>query len=182
MRRRTLIHVLIAALPIRGLRLWAQTATFPGAHGPTLKELAATVLPESLGRAGTDAIAAQFIRWVREYRAGAEMQAGYGYPVVRFKPESPAARYLSQLGALAAPMQLTDKTARRERIAAALSEARVPNVPGVPDGKHVASDLMSLYFMSPDANDRAYNARIGKDRCRGLKNSGAIPTPLEGEK
>ena len=182
MRRRTLIQALIAALPIRGLRLWAQTATFPGMHDLTLKELAATVLPESLGRAGTDAIAAQFIRWVREYRVGAEMQAGYGYPVVRFKPESPAARYLSQLDALAAPMKLTDKTARREKIAAALTEARVANLPNAPDGKHVASDLMSLYFMSPEANDRAYNARIGKDQCRGLKTSGVIPAPLKGVK
>ena len=182
MRRRALIRILIAALPIRGLRLWAQTTTFPGTQEATLKELAATVLPESLGRSGTDAMAAQFIRWVRDYRPGAEMQAGYGYPVVRFKPESPAGRYLSQLDALAAAMKLMDKKMRREQIAAALTEAKDTNLPNAPDGRHVASDLMCLYFMSPEANDRAYDARIGKDLCRGLENSPAIPPPLKGPK
>jgi hypothetical protein len=149
MQRRTLIQSLIAAVPLKGLRLWAQTATFPGPHLSTLKELAATVLPEALGAKGTEAVATQFVRWVREYRVGAEMQAGYGYP-----------------------------DARREKIAAALTEAGVTNLPNSPDGKHVASDLMSLYFMSPDANDRAYGARIGKDQCRGLKTSAAVPPPL----
>ncbi len=175
MRRRVLIQALIAAVPLRSVRLWAQTATFPGAHESTLKELAATVLPASLGRAGTDAIATQFIRWVREYRVGAEMQNGYGYPVVRYKPESPAARYLAQLDALSTKMN-------RETIAAALTEAKVANLPNAPDGRHIASDLMSIYFMSPEANDSAYNARIGKDQCRGLKNSGAVPAPLKGAK
>jgi hypothetical protein len=75
MRRRALIQTLIASLPLRGVRLWAQTATFPGTREAALKELAVTVLPASLGRAGTDAIVQQFIRWVREYRAGAERPA-----------------------------------------------------------------------------------------------------------
>jgi hypothetical protein len=62
-----------------------------------LTDLAATVLPESLGRAKTDAIALQFERWVQEYRAGAEMQTGYGTTRVRYKPASPAPSYLEQL-------------------------------------------------------------------------------------
>jgi hypothetical protein len=89
MRRRALIQTLITWLPLRGVRMWAQTATFPGTREGALKELAATVLPASLGRAGTDGITEQFIRWVREYRAGAEMQAGYGYPRLRSTAESP---------------------------------------------------------------------------------------------
>ena len=28
---------------------------------------------------------------------------------------------------------------------------------------------MSFYFMSHEANDRGYDAEIGKDKCRGLK-------------
>jgi hypothetical protein len=181
MRRRALIQSLIAAVPLRGVRLWAQAAMFPGNHEATLKELASTVLPASLGRAGTDAVARQFIRWVREYRPKAEMQNGYGYPVVRYKPESPAPRYLQQLDVLAAgALSESDPAARRTRIASALTEAKVANIPSFPDGRHIASDLMSLYFMSPEANDSAYGARIGKDQCRGLKNSGGVPPPLKG--
>ena len=175
MRRRALLQSLIAIVPFKGVRLWAQTATFPGTRGGALKELAAAVLPASLGKAGTDAAAEQFIRWVREYRERAEMQAGYGYPRVRYKPESPAARYLEQLDALA------KSGFGKDQLAAALSAAKVTNLPGSPDGAHVVSDLMAFYFMSPEANDIAYGARVGKDLCRGLKNSGAMPPPLKGK-
>jgi hypothetical protein len=176
MRRRALMQSLIALLPLRGVRLWAQTATFPGTREAALKELAATVLPSALGRAGTDAIAQEFIRWVREYRPGAETQPGYGYPRVRYKAESPAARYLAQMDALAA-----DGTRwRASQLAAVLEQAGVANLPQAPDGNHIISDLMSFYFMSPEANDQAYQAEIGKDQCRGLKNSGAVPRPRNG--
>jgi hypothetical protein len=183
MRRRVLIQTLIASLPFRAVRLWAQTATFPGTRETALKELAATILPASLGRTGTDAVAQQFVRWVREYRAGAEMQAGYGYPRVRYKPESPAPRYLSQIDALAAgALAASDMTARRSQLAAVLAESKVSNLPQSPDGNHIVSDLMSFYFMSSEANDRAYDAKIGKDQCRGLQNSGAVPPRLTGGK
>jgi len=183
MRRRTLIQTVIALVPLKGVRVWAQTATFPGNRQPVLKELAATVLPASIGAAGVDRIVQQFIRWVREYRANAEMQAGYGYPQVRYKPESPAPRYMAQLEALASgALATTDPATRRERLAAMLTEANIGNLPQAPDGKHIVSDLMTFYFMSPEANDRAYDAAIGKDQCRGLKNSGAAPAPLKGGK
>jgi len=179
MRRRTLIQSLAAAIPLRGVRTWAQTASFPGAREKTLQELAATVLPESLGRAKSDAIAEQFARWVREYRAGAEMQTGYGYPRVRYKPESPAPRYLEQLDRFgSAP---SDLTARRARIAEELRAEKITNLPGSPDGKHIAADLMSFFFQSPEANDLAYNAAIGKDQCRTLKDSASVPAPLKGD-
>lgn len=146
-----------------------------------LKELAWTVLPSTLGRAHTDAIAAQFARWVVEYRAGAEMQPGYGFPRVRYKGSSPAPRYLEQLdqlasGALAEP----DVAARRGKIAEALRAANIKDISSIPDGSHVVSDLMSFYFHSPEANDLAYDAAIGRDQCRTLKDSGSVPAPLKG--
>jgi hypothetical protein len=63
-----------------------------------------------------------------------------------------------------------------------LAEAKISNLPQAPDGRHIVADLMSFYFMSSEANDRAYDAEIGKDKCRGLKNSGAVPAPLRGGK
>src|ERR1700716_2789779 len=100
MNRRTLFQSLFTWISVQGSRLWAQTVSFPGKQESTLKELAATVLPESLGRAGTDAVALQFVRWVQEYRAGAEMQTGYGSTRVRYQPLSPAPRYIEQLAQL----------------------------------------------------------------------------------
>ena len=182
MRRRALIQTLIAAVPLRGVRSWAQTVTFPGTRETALKDLAATVLPESLAPAKRDAVVQQFIRWVREYRVHAEMQAGYGYPRVRYKPASPVSTYLRQLDMLGAALAISDLAARRAAVATALTEAKIANLPQWPDGKHIASDLMSLYFMSPEANDMAYEAKVGKDLCRGLKDSGAEPEPLKGAK
>jgi hypothetical protein len=181
MRRRAWIQSMIAAIPFSGVRAWAQTASFPGAREGALKELAATVLPAALGRAGTDAIAAQFARWVREYRAGAEMQSGYGFTRVRYKGASPAPRYLEQLDQLASgALAEHDVAARREKIAEALRAANVKDLSSIPDGNHVASDLMTFYFQSPEANDLAYGASIGRDQCRTLKDSSSVPAPLKG--
>ena len=182
MQRRTLMQSLFAWIPLRGWRLRAQTADFPDEHDATLKELAATVLPESLGRAGTDAVALQFVRWVQEYRAGAEMQTGYGNTRVRYKPESPAARYIEQLDHLAAgALAETGMAGRRQKLAEALRAANVRDLPNVPDGGHVAVDLMTFYFQSSQASDLAYMAAIGKDKCRTLRNAGQIPSALTEE-
>ena len=37
---------------------------------------------------------------------------------------------------------------------------------------------MGFYFTSPDAWDLAYQARIGRDRCRSLDGSDQAPEPL----
>lgn len=182
MNRRTLFHYAVSCIPLQAVRAWAQTAAFPGPHEAALQQLAATVLPESLGRAVTDAVAVQFVRWVREYRAGAEMQTGYGTTRVRYKPASPAPKYLEQLAALSTGAWAENgSAARRAAIAEALQAANVNNLPFTPDGTHVASDLMAFYFLSPAANDLAYQAAIGKDQCRTLKNSGSMPAPLKKE-
>ena len=180
MQRRTVIQSLLTWISLQGSRLFAQTGSFPGTHDPALKTLAATVLPESLGRAQTDAISEQFIRWVREYRAGAEMQTGYGSTSIRYKQASPAPRYLEQLETLSArPLLENTLAGRRAKIAEALLAANVKDLPFSPDGGHVAADLMAFYFQSPAANDIAYDAAIGKDQCRTLKNSGSVPAKLK---
>src|SRR5215467_11308946 len=184
MRRRTLIQSalgLVAALPFRGVRVWAQTAAFPGTREDTLHELAATVLPSSLGRAKTDAIAAQFIQWVREYRPGAAMSPGYGAPRIRYKGPSPAPDYQTQLTQLAAgAMASKDGAVRRRQLAEYLKKESIGDLSAVPEGKNVVVDLMSFYFYSSPAHDLAYQAAVGKDTCRTIKNSGSMPAPLKG--
>lgn len=182
MRRRALLQTVLrlaAAIPSVRLQSWAQAAAFPAGREQILQELAATVLPESLGRPATDAVAGRFVQWVREYRPGAAMTPGYGFPRLRNKPPSPAAAYLAQLDQLAAgALAKPDPGARQRGLTESLQTAGITDLPQIPDGKHVAADLMSFYFQSPEANDLAHNAAIGRDQCRSLRNSGLEPAPL----
>jgi hypothetical protein len=153
MRRRTILGWLAAAGVGR-----AQTAALPTEE---LRALARVVLPSEVD---TAAVAARFAEWVRGYRAGAEMEHGYGFTRLRNKPPLAVANYARQLAALG-----TQPTA--ESVAAALDEAQVKELPRTPDGRHVASDLLSFYFRSSEANDLCYRAAIGRDLCRGLAGS-----------
>ena len=166
MRRRTLLGVLATVrMP------WAQTAAFPGEHGDTLREVAGVVLPAELGKEGIDRVAAEFVRWVNQYRAGAETDHGYGNTRIRSKGPSPSPAYLRQLGALQGRVDA-------DSIAAAFKEANLTDLPRTPGSAHVAADLMSFYFRGSDANDLCYRAQIGRDQCRGLAGSDQPPAPL----
>lgn len=182
MRRRTLIQSalgLAAILPIPRVRAWALGAAFPGAQEDTLRKLAATVLPSSLGRTGTDEVASEFAAWVAGYRAGAAMSPGYGSPRVRYKGAAPAALFQRQLQTLAVGALASDDIAvRRRQLAVELQRAGVTDLTTVPRGEHVVVDLMSFWFASPAAHDMAYQAAIGKDRCRSLASSAQVPPPL----
>jgi hypothetical protein len=168
MRRRTLLGWLAFLRVPR-----AQTATFPGEHEDTLRTLASVVLPAELGAAGIDSVTAGFVAWVRGYRAGAEMDHGYGFTRLRTKGASPAPAYLQQLAALRGRVDEATLTA-------ALRAANVTDLPRTPGASHVAADLMAFYFRGSDANDLCYRAAIGRDLCRGLAGSDRPPAPLKG--
>jgi len=170
MRRRTVLQWL-ASLGT-AIRAWSQTEAFPGNQASTLKNLAAVVLPATLGRAGTDRVAAQFEKYVREYRPGADTEHGYGFTRVHPKPPSPAPGYLKQLAALPSPLT-------KASVEAALEAAQIKDLPRLPDGKSVIADLMSFYFRSAEANDLCYQAAIQRETCRGLAGSSKEPKPLK---
>ena len=175
MHRRNLLRW-IAVLP--GLRTWAQTAGFPGDQADVLRALAATVLPSELGSEGIDRVATDFGRWVREYRAGAELDHGYGFTRIRRKGPSPAPSYLQHLAELRPALLTADSAGRRAAVLSALEQAKVAELPRTPGSQHVAADLMAFYFRGSDANDLCYRAAIGRDRCRGLQGSEQPPAPL----
>jgi hypothetical protein len=182
-RRRTVLSwaaSLAGALRLSSVRVWAQAANFPANQDDTLRALAAVVLPAELGSAGIDRTAEAFVRWVRGYRADAEMDHGYGVTRLRAKGSSPAPGYLLQLEALRGALVSGDMDSKRRAVTAALEQAKITDLPRTPDGRHVAADLMAFYFRSSDANDLCYRAAIGRDLCRGLDGSEQAPAPLKG--
>ena len=183
LQRRTMLQTALAVVAWRpfGPKASAQTP-FGDAHLPRLLALASAVLPQELGSAGQRAAVDQFLRWVRDYRAGAEHDHAYGVTGLRTAPPSPAAKYAADLDALdrrAGGAFATVALAERQRVVTdAITAAGVKDLPGRPNGSHVATDLMSHYFNSPGANDLAYGRAIGRDACRELSGSDSRPPVL----
>lgn len=179
-RRTWLARLAGLALLPRPLRLRAQAAAFPGSETAVLAALAETVLPASLGKDRLRDETERFVRWVREYRPGAEMEHGYGFTRLRRKADSPAAAYQAQLRELAAQGFLQGSlTDRRAQLEKALAAAKLQALPNAPSGTHVAADLMSFFFSSSRAADLCYGRAIRRDECIGFANAGQPPAPVK---
>lgn len=166
----------------------AQPAAAVGFEPQLVRALAGVVLPAGLGRDGLDAASTRFVTWVREYKAGAEMSAGYGKTRQQTVPPDPSRGYAAQLAALdaearrrgAAFAQLAPAE-QREVVEGALAASGADRLPRRPDGRHIAADLLShFFFISSEGEDWLYNAAIRRDTCRGLDSSGERPAPLRG--
>jgi len=162
----------------RSLR--AQSESLSESDIATLREVAAVVLPTSLGRKLTDGIANDFVEWVRDYKAGAEVSTGYGSPSVRSLPPSPSTRYSEQLKLLNAggSFAALDAAAKRNAISEALRQSGFDRLPARPNGKHIAADLMSYFYLTSEGQDLLYGAAIHRDECSGLASSSARPAPM----
>jgi hypothetical protein len=185
-KRRQAIKTLItsaAAMPLMRVELRADE--LPADQVTLLRDVAATVLPATIGNKGQNDAVDNFLRWIREYKQGVALSHGYGEPRLVKSGPSPAAGYTRQLIELQQAAQsrggrfgtLPIET-RRELLDAAFKAAEVRNLPGRPDGKHVIADLMAHYFRSSDANDLCYNARIGRNTYRAIRVTTVRPAPL----
>lgn len=184
MQRRTMLQTALAVVAWRPFGRMAAQASFGDAHLPRVVTLAGAVLPQEIGAAGHRAAVDQFLRWVHDYRAGAERDHGYGVTGLRTAAPSPAAKYAAELDDLdrrAGGNFATLTLVERQRVVSeAITAAGVKDLPGRPNGGHVATDLMSHYFNSPAANDLAYRRAIGRDACRDLRGSDERPAVLSG--
>ena len=149
----------------------------------TLAAIAEVVLPSEADRA---AAVAAFLKWIADYKEGADTDHGYGNTRVRSTGPSPARNYPAQIAALDAAAKAKGAVGfsaatldqRRAIVEAAIAEAKVERLPARPTGAHIAADLMGHYFNSPAAADLCYRAAIGRDACRGLPGSENKPAPL----
>jgi hypothetical protein len=182
MKRRTLLQLLlglVTALPAR-VRALAQLPALDVPDERRLLPIADVVLPSEIGADGRARVVRSFIRWLQDYRAGADMDHGYGFTRLRRTPASPVGKYGPHFAALdqragPAGFATLSPDARRGLLEEAIAAAKIDRLPGRPDGGHVATDLMAFYFNSAEAHDLAYRAAIGRDTCRGLEGSDQRP-------
>ena len=188
MKRRTALRwmaSLAAAATAWPMRLFAQPRDLTAESVATLHEIAATVLPSSLGASGIHATTDGFVAWTRGYREGVALAHGYGHPRLQRSGASPVPVYVAQLAALAADAKsrgaawsALDLETRRALLDAAFTKAGVRGLPPRPTGQHVVADLMAFYFRSSEANDWCYNALINREVCRPIQITTRKPAPL----
>ncbi len=167
MERRGFFKRTFSALIALAAPRWARAQTPPAEKW--MLELAAIVLPPSLGRARTDKIAVDFLRWLRDYQPGAEISSGYGNPRTQVMGPNPGTHYFEQIHG----MEMS-----RAGVEKALNDAKIDRIPQRPNGKHVAADLLSFFYNSADGEDFLYGAAIKRDDCRGLDTSTKRPPAL----
>jgi hypothetical protein len=189
MERRTFLCWLMsgaATFPLRGVRLHAQAAALPLESLATLRALAPVILPSELRAAGQEKVVNDFVQWLASHRAGAERSWGYGHPRKSSTTAIDSASYSAQLRAIEAQAQARGTAlealpldTRRELVVAAIEAAGVRELPAAPDGRYVATDVMSFFFRSADGFDLAYRAQVRRATCRGL--GGAASKPSTGD-
>jgi hypothetical protein len=183
LKRRNLLQAVLsfaAWLPI-GRKAAARSA-LSEAQADRFRAIASVVLPEEIGADGQARAVDQFLNWLREYRAAAQTDHGYGVTRTGTTPASPAAGYSAQFADLDrrtdGDFTAAARETRRQAVAAAVEEAGIRTLPERPDGGHVATDLMAHFFNGADANDLAYGRLIGRFSCRGLAGSQNRPPLL----
>jgi hypothetical protein len=147
-----------------------------GVRSDEFHELAGVVLPAGLGRLRTDKIADDFVQWFRDYKAGAEVSSGYGFPRTQVIGPNPSTHYAEQLSQL--DLTKLNAAAKRAAVSSALEAAKIDRIPQHPNGKHVAADLLAFFYGSANGEDFLYGIAIKRDDCRGLADSDKRPARL----
>ena len=183
-QRRALIQSALGAMALRPGRPAAAQAPFGDAHLERMRALADAVLPQAIGDEGRQRALAQFMAWVRDYRADADGDHGYGETRVRRTAAVAGAEVSGAARRPRPPRRRAFATRsladRQKAVTEAIAAANIRDFPGRPNGGHVATDLMAHYFNSPGANDLAYGRAIGRGACRDLDGSDQRPSELTG--
>jgi hypothetical protein len=165
----------------------AAPAAPDGLDRATLEALGRIVLPvTTLGGAGVARVVGDFLTWLDGFEAVAERDHPYGSGDIRYGPPHPAPLWQSQLEALDIEAgKRFDKafvdlagTRQREILERQLPEHIPDDMPYAGAATHVAIGLIAWFYATPEANDLAHEAKIGRESCRGLESGAAKPEPL----
>ena len=192
MKRRTLLQWLggvagaSATVPLRTMRVFAQPRELTHESVATLYEIAATVLPASLGAARVRATADKFVAWTRGYREGVALSHGYGHPrLQQIRRVAGAGLHRAARGpGRRGERERCDGGRRSTSTRAAGCSTRRWRRPTFADCRRgrlastSSSDLMAFYFRSSEANDVCYSAMINREVCRPIAITTRKPAPL----
>lgn len=151
-----------------------------------LDALGSIVLPQTaLGDAGIVRVVGEFLAWLDAFEPVTERDHPYYSPEINYGPPHPAPLWGAQLDALNIEAQQ-----RFDMGFPALAEDRkrfildrqlptnIPqDLPYAGNAPHVAIGLLAWFYATPEANDLALQANIGRQSCRGLQGSPDKPTP-----
>ena len=166
----------------------AEPAAAEGLDRAVLDALARIVLPRAaLGDAGIARTVGEFLAWLEDFEPVAERDHPYGDGEIRYGPPDPAPLWQSQLEALNLEAQKRFGTAyvdsgearQREILEHQLPDHLPEDMPYAGAATHVAIGLLAWFYATPEANDLAHDAAIGRETCRGLASGSQKPAPLE---
>jgi hypothetical protein len=152
-----------------------------------LVALATSILPSDLGPDGARRIADALQKWIAGYRAGAELNHGYGSARIRTTGADPSTRWALQLRSLEADARRVHSAGfaaitpdqRRALVRTQLVAERAAAIPGdTASAAHVALALLAVFYGSPEATDFCYEASITPTACRPLGAVTQPPVPL----
>jgi hypothetical protein len=184
-----------SAVPLLSRRLGSQQRgavpprEMKGIEVRRLLPVAHVVLPAELGPARVERAAAQFARWIANYKEDEETLHPYGSDRLGATGRSPAVAWAAQLADLDTQARARDPRrlpfaqatidVKHEVLSQALAglplAARVPAPLAAP---HVAIALLAHFLESPEARNLAYERTIDPQTCRPLQAAPKEPVAL----
>lgn len=153
-----------------------------------LDALGRIVLPRSaLGDEGITRVLTEFQAWLDGFEPVAERDHPYDAGEILYGPPHPAPLWQSQLEALnleadkrfGSPYADLGERRQREILERQLPEHLPDDMSYAGAATHIAIGLVAWFYATPEANDFAHAARIGRETCRGLASGATAPEPLE---
>lgn len=152
-----------------------------------LNVLAPIVLPrQALGDAGITRAVDGFLAWLDGFDPVSERDHPYDSAEIHYGPPDPGPLWNAQLEALnieagkrfGAAYTDIGEARQAEILKNQLPEHLPENMPYAGEAAHVAIGLLAWFCATPEANDFALQAKIGKYTCRGLASGADEPEPL----
>jgi len=153
----------------------------------TLDALADIVLPrQALGDEGITRTVDGFLTWLEGFDPVSERDHPYDSADIYYGPADPAPLWNSQLEALnleagkrfGASYSDLEEVRQLQILQNQLPDHVTGDMPYAGDATHVAIGLLAWFYSTPEANDLALEARVGKYTCRGLASGADEPWPL----
>jgi len=166
----------------------ADTPAATGLDRSMLEAVGRMVLPRSaLGDAGVSRVISGFSTWLEGFEPVAEKDHPYDAGEILYGPPHPAPLWGAQLEALdieankrfGTPYEAIGEARQMEILRRQLPKHLPENMPYAGEATHVAIGLIAWFYATPEANDLALDAKVGRETCRGLASGAIRPEPLE---